>query len=122
MHLQTLPVLDKKTLDKLCRYSWPGNVRELRNFLERSIIMTRGKRIDSAYLDSAEACPAERCWTLTFPPIPSLDSVVQNLKDEMVTEGLRHANGNKQEASRLLGISRYSLRRLLQKGGGRDRT
>jgi PAS domain S-box-containing protein len=122
MHLQTLPVLDKKTLDRLCRYSWPGNVRELRNFLERSIIMTRGKRIDSAYLDSAEACPAERCWTLTFPPIPSLDSVVQNLKDEMVAEGLRLASGNKQEASRLLGISRYSLRRLLQKGAGRDRT
>lgn len=121
MQLQTLPVVDSKTLERLRRYSWPGNVRELRNFLERSIIMTRGKRIDSAYLDSAGACLAERCWTLTFPPVPSLDAVVNSLKDEMVEEGLRLSGGNKQEASRLLGISRYSLRRLLRAGDGRKR-
>lgn len=122
MQLQRLPDVDQKTLERLRRYSWPGNVRELRNFLERSIIMTGGKRIDSAYLDSAEVCPADRCWSLTFPPVPSLDEVVRNLKEEMVEESLRASGGNKQEASRLLGISRFSLRRLLLEGRERDRT
>jgi DNA-binding NtrC family response regulator len=122
MHLQGKPVADKKTLEHLRRYSWPGNVRELRNFLERSIIMTGGKRVDSAYLASVESCLADRCWTLSFPPLPSLDAVVKGLKDEMVDESLRLAGGNKQEASRLLGISRYSLRRLLREPGGRKRT
>lgn len=113
MQLQQSPDLDDKTLEKICRYPWPGNVRELRNFLERSIIMSGGKRIDSAHLESVDACPTDRCWTLAFPPVPSLDEVVRDLKRDMVLESLRHTGGNRQAASELLGISRFSLRRLL---------
>lgn len=114
MQLQTVPELDEETLDRLCGYSWPGNVRELRNFLERSIIMSGGKRIDSAHLDSDDSCAADRCWTVTFPPAPSLDEVVRRIRVDMVTESLRRTGGNRQAASDLLGISRFSLRRLLQ--------
>ena len=34
-----------ETMDVLVRYSWPGNIRELRNVLERSVILTSGKRL-----------------------------------------------------------------------------
>ncbi len=122
MQLQRLPDLDEKTRRRLSLYSWPGNVRELRNFLERSIIMSSGNRIDGSYLDSAETCSADRCWTLMFPPVPSLDEVIRNVKEEMVEESLRLAGGNKQEASRFLGISRFSLRRLLEGMIERNRT
>ncbi|MEW6348487.1 MAG: sigma 54-interacting transcriptional regulator [Thermodesulfobacteriota bacterium] len=124
MQLQSKPEFDGQTLQRLCAYAWPGNVRELRNFLERSIIMSRGKRIDSAYLDPGETCPTDRCWTLQFPPVPSLEEVVRNLREEMVLESLRQSGGNKQAASRLLGISRYTLRRLLEgfADSGRHRT
>lgn len=121
MQLQHVPELEEDTLDKLCRYPWPGNVRELRNFLERSIIMSGGTRIDSAHLVSDETCPTDRCWTVTFPPAPSLDEVVRNLRRDMVTESLRRTGGNRQAASDLLGISRFSLRRLLQGFGGEVR-
>ncbi|MBI5247850.1 MAG: sigma 54-interacting transcriptional regulator, partial [Desulfomonile tiedjei] len=122
MQLQSTPELDDKTRQRLSLYPWPGNIRELRNFLERSIIMSGGRRIDGAYLDSAETCFGDRCWTLAFPPVPSLDAVVRNLKEEMVKESLRHAGGNRQEASRRLGISRFSLRRLLESMDERYRT
>jgi len=122
MQLQHMPEVDEKTLDKLRRYPWPGNVRELRNFLERSVIMSRGQRIDSAHLGSEDACSNGQCWTMTFPPAPSLDDAVRTLKQEMVQESLRVSGGNKGEASRLLGITRFSLRRLLEGLGERKRT
>jgi DNA-binding NtrC family response regulator len=114
MQLQHVPEMEEETLEKLGRYSWPGNVRELRNFLERSIIMSGGRRIDSVYLESDEACVSGRCWTVAFPPVPSLDEVVRSLRNDMVLEGLRQTGGNRQAAADLLGISRFSLRRLLQ--------
>ena len=124
MQLHHIPEMDDETVDKLCQYSWPGNVRELRNFLERSIIMSKGNRIDSAHLDCDEACQAGQCWTVAFPPVPSLDEVVRNLRREMVLESLRQTEGSRQAASDLLGISRYSMRRLLKSLGltGRKRT
>ena len=27
------------------RYNWPGNIRELQNFVERSVILTRGMEL-----------------------------------------------------------------------------
>lgn len=122
MQLQSTPELDEKTLERLSLYPWPGNIRELRNFLERSIIMSGGKRIDGSYLDSAATCSADRCWTLTFPPLPSLEVLIKNLKEDMVKESLRQAEGSRQMASRLLGISRFSLRRLLEGMDERNRT
>ncbi len=124
MQLPHMPEMDDETVQKLRQYSWPGNVRELRNFLERSIIMSKGRRIDSAHLECEEACQAGQCWTVTFPPVPSLDEVVRNLRREMVLESLRQTEGSRQAASNLLGISRYSMRRLLKSLGltGRKRT
>jgi DNA-binding NtrC family response regulator len=114
MQLQQLPEINEETQERLRGYSWPGNVRELRNFLERSIIMSGGRTIDSVYLQPDEACLSGRCWTIAFPPAPSLDDVVRNLRCDMALESLRQTEGNKQEAANLLGISRFSLRRLLQ--------
>ncbi|WP_169316379.1 sigma 54-interacting transcriptional regulator [Desulfomonile tiedjei] len=122
MQLQSVPDIDKNTLETLSLYSWPGNIRELRNFLERSIIMSRGNRIDGSFLNAEEVCHADKCWTLRFPPVPSLDEVIRDLKEDMVKESLHHTGGNKQEASRLLGISRFSLRRLLESMSERNRT
>jgi len=118
MHLQSMPEVDETTLGRLRAYSWPGNVRELRNFLERSIIMTGARRIDVAHLESVDACVQGRCWTLAFQPVPSLDEAIRNLRRDMVRESLHQTGGNRQAASRLLGISRFSLRRLLEGMGG----
>lgn len=117
MQLQHMPDMDDETLEKLCQVSWPGNVRELRNFLERSIIMSQGRRIDSAHLECEEPGLVGRRWTVAFPPVPSLDEAVRNLRREMVLESLHLTEGNRRAAADLLGISRYSFRRLLKSLG-----
>jgi formate hydrogenlyase transcriptional activator len=34
-----------ESMDALVNYAWPGNIRELRNVVERSVILTSGKRL-----------------------------------------------------------------------------
>jgi formate hydrogenlyase transcriptional activator len=56
------------TLKTLSSWPWPGNIRELENFIERSVILTRGK--------SLEAPLAElRAPAASSPPVTSRGSV-----------------------------------------------
>jgi formate hydrogenlyase transcriptional activator len=42
-HIETIPSAAMKTLTN---WEWPGNVRELENFVERAVILTRGKSLE----------------------------------------------------------------------------
>jgi PAS domain S-box-containing protein len=39
---KSIASIPAKTMDALVSWPWPGNIRELENFLERSVILTRG--------------------------------------------------------------------------------
>jgi formate hydrogenlyase transcriptional activator len=41
--IETIPAAAMKTLTN---WDWPGNIRELENFIERAVILTRGKSLD----------------------------------------------------------------------------
>jgi formate hydrogenlyase transcriptional activator len=50
-------------LKALERYPWPGNIRELQNFIERSVILTRGAELQAPVSELADThmpCPAPR--------------------------------------------------------------
>ena len=40
-----IDAIPAETMEALVNYSWPGNVRELRNVIERSVILSSGKRL-----------------------------------------------------------------------------
>jgi formate hydrogenlyase transcriptional activator len=42
--IETIPAATMKALTK---WDWPGNVRELANFIERAVILTRGKSLEA---------------------------------------------------------------------------
>jgi formate hydrogenlyase transcriptional activator len=42
-HIETIPPAAMKTLTN---WEWPGNIRELENFVERAVILTRGKSLE----------------------------------------------------------------------------
>lgn len=42
--IETIPAA---TLKGLVAWDWPGNIRELENFIERAVILTRGKSLDA---------------------------------------------------------------------------
>ena len=52
-------VIPEKTMDRLARHSWRGNIRELENFIERSVILTRGPVLEAPLEELAIATDDE---------------------------------------------------------------
>jgi transcriptional regulator with GAF, ATPase, and Fis domain len=59
-HIETIPAT---TMKALTNWEWPGNIRELENFVERAVILTRGK--------SLEVPIAELHKSAVDPPMPN---------------------------------------------------
>jgi len=104
-------------LKRLMDYHWPGNVRELQNIIERGVTLSNGTVLDAAdiYVDESSA-RSNASATHVLPPGMTLEQ----WEDETIREALRHANGNKSQAARALGLSRNALRYRLSKIGVPD--
>lgn len=103
-----------EAVDLLIHYSWPGNVRELRNCLERAVLLGREGLI------TVDSLPAEIVRqsrkTRLDPGAPSeLASPLEEQEKRMILEALEHAGWNQSKASRLLRISRDTLRYRIKK-------
>jgi PAS domain S-box-containing protein len=113
LQLPCRPELDSRMLMQLEHYDWPGNVRELRNVLERGLIISMGKDFTIGPLSSDTV--DERGWSfdVDFHQSNPLDALLKTFTRRLIEEALRRADGNKNHAARLLGISRHSLRRRM---------
>jgi propionate catabolism operon transcriptional regulator len=93
-------------------YGWPGNVRELQNICERLAVFfaahAAGQPID--YGELRAECP-ELFDNATLPG-PAPDGTEPT--PARVAEAMRLAQGNRQQAARLLGVSRSTLWRWLR--------
>ena len=96
----------------LKEYSWPGNLRELREAIEEAAIRARGQRIEAQHLPERVRRTEER------GPLPSL----RDVEMRHIQRVLEEARGNQRRASRILGISRWSLSRRLRKYGMQPRS
>jgi DNA-binding NtrC family response regulator len=102
----------------LRKHNWPGNVRQLENALLRAAIVARGSALtaDHLNLDIDPGGSTEPEGHRQGAPGPegedlSLDGVVA----DHVQRVLHRTDGNKSEASRLLGISRSRLQRYVER-------
>ncbi len=98
-------------------FHWPGNVRELQNIIERAVTLSSSEMLDAA--DIRLDRPAGRATAEAAPVLPQ-GFTLEQWEDEMIREALRHANGNKSQAARSLGLSRNALRYRLSKIGVPD--
>ncbi|MEJ2715659.1 MAG: sigma 54-interacting transcriptional regulator [Deltaproteobacteria bacterium] len=116
MGLGRVPELDEEALRQLQEYEWPGNIRELRNVLERAVTVSRDRgklRIPSLI----EEEKSDWSITVSFPRNRSVHDVAGAVKRSLAEEALRRANGKRQDAARLLGISRHAFLRLTKAVG-----
>lgn len=94
------------------RYHWPGNIRELSHTMERAVLLASGDMV------TAQA--------LALPPTPracEAPMTLMTLEDaelRLIRQALSDAQGNKQKAANLLGITKSSLYRRLEKHGLAD--
>jgi DNA-binding NtrC family response regulator len=102
----TADSISETAIKRLLEYPWPGNVRELENVIERSLVLTAGKRLEATDI-RLEANPrARESTTNSFLP----DGVTLDEHEQaIIREALRRADGNKSQAARLLGLTRRTL-------------
>jgi DNA-binding NtrC family response regulator len=94
-------------LGKLQSYSWPGNIRELSHMLERAVLLSAGDTLTANDL----ALPGDRRGDGFGLPMMTLEQAESRLIHQALTE----CSGNKQKAADLLGITKSSLYRRLEK-------
>jgi len=118
------------------RSPWPGNVRELENAIERSAVVARGDSILPKDLPvelreaRALAVPAEDLAAAIDAAVrplfalarkdPSL-KIMALMERELITRALRETNGNQVQAAKMLGITRATLRKRIEKFGNAKR-
>ena len=121
----------------LRRYSWPGNVRELQSVMRQAVLDTMGPVLFSDALpqvvsgaDRADATGAgvpassyEDAWeSFIWERIQAgaenlYDEAVESVERKVITLVLKSTLGNQGEASKMLGITRTTLRTKIKKLG-----
>lgn len=99
------------------RYPWPGNIRELANVIERAMVVARGNVILPEHLPPHlfESRPAQIATGNGMPGLPELS--LEAAEREQILRALQASGGKRIEAARLLGLSRRTLYRKLDRYG-----
>ena len=97
--------ISPETMKALEAWRWPGNVRELENFMERSVIFSRGPtlRAPLAELHDSAVCTS--------------DGSLADMEREYVVRVLRKTHGVISAAAIRLGMPRTTLNALMKKLG-----
>ncbi|MFH1112347.1 MAG: sigma 54-interacting transcriptional regulator [Pseudomonadota bacterium] len=103
--------ITQDALEHLLAHQWPGNIRELINALEYAFVVCRGDQVNTAHLPSNIVPGAPRRGKDAPPRKPPVEET------ERILEAMRHAEGKKSEAARLLGITRQALWKKMKRLG-----
>lgn len=113
--LKEVPVtsFSSTAMSGLVEYSWPGNVRELEHVVERAVALASHAilSIDDLPPEVVRKNGGNSDHAEMFP------GTLKALQKEQVLKMLESTHGNKERAARLLGISRRTLYRLLDRYG-----
>lgn len=103
--------LSQRALELLAAWHWPGNVRELKHELER-LHALGVEEVTTPHLPDR----LQRSDGLVRTP-DLVGKTLGEAEAALVAQALENAQGNKARAARILGISRPSLYRLLDRHG-----
>jgi transcriptional regulator with GAF, ATPase, and Fis domain len=103
---RTIDKIPSETMKALVSWSWPGNVRELENFIERSVILSRGPSL-RAPLSELRADSPETGGNSTLEDVER-DHILRIFRE---TGGVVSATANR------LGLPRTTLNAMMKKLG-----
>ena len=126
--------------ERLMQHDWPGNVRELENVIRRTIVMAKGEAIRADDLPTDirsggrnSAGTTQALGQAEPPLVAAIDlgtisaklfhwakerpdiAVLPAVERELIAHALRETNGNQVRAAKLLGITRATLRKRIEK-------
>ena len=96
---------------------WRGNIRELRNVIERACLLGEGKMLGEREVQQAlSPVRSERPAPVGLVrPSPDDHQRLSTAQREQIQRVLQEVGGNKAKAATLLGVSRRSLYRWLDR-------
>jgi two-component system response regulator AtoC len=121
-----------ETAELLRKYNWPGNVRELKNALEGAMIVCEGDTLAPEHIAirTRQKTEVTALTAPAAPPVAEEGDVIRIPKNgltlneaerQLLESTLRMANFNQSLAARMLGVSRPTIVRMMQKHGFRTR-
>jgi DNA-binding NtrC family response regulator len=116
-YAKTINGLTEDAKKLMVHYPWPGNVRELKNVIERAMILT-----DQTYI-TPKQLPFELQQKEGYPsngmdlnPLEITEIMpLETMEKIHLSNVLKKMGGNKSKASKILGISRATLRAKVKK-------
>jgi nitrogen regulation protein NR(I) len=127
-------------LKVLEKYHWPGNIRELENVIRRALVVAKGGAILTSDFPSEVTGQGTTAGGAVSPATAGSDGgvadvealvrqlfqwarrdpkfkVIPAVERALVIQALKETEGNQVHAARLLGITRATLRKRIQKFG-----
>ena len=123
-------------LELLRQYPWPGNVRELQSVIRRAVLGTTGPVLIADCLPDTVRSKAGGNRSIDGLPETAItdwnrfvderlqqgtqrlyDEALALMEQQIITRALRHAGGNQVQASKILGITRTTLRAKMRQIG-----
>ncbi|MDC3413768.1 sigma 54-interacting transcriptional regulator [Aquibacillus sp. 3ASR75-11] len=99
---------DSNVLERFMQYQWPGNIRELENVIESAVHLTNTEVIQ------VEDLP-DQMHPNSYGQNRSLKEIVENTEKQAIERALKRVDGDKLEATKLLGIGKSSLYEKIKK-------
>jgi DNA-binding NtrC family response regulator len=107
MHNRSLRGFSKAAMNAMLSHSWPGNVRELVNRVQRATVMAEGRFIQPEDLGFDRQMEQNQ--------IMSLEDARAAAESIVIRRALSQSRNQISRAASLLGISRVTLYRLIEK-------
>ena len=95
----------------LMSYAWPGNVRQLKNVVERMVVLSPGPKLGVETLPP-EIRPAGGEIAGGITNLVGIS--IEQAEKELIRNTLKLTNGNREQASKILGIGERTLYRKIK--------
>ncbi len=104
-----------EAMEYLERNSWPGNVRELENVIERAVLLSKDKFIDTEDLPEAIKQDQSQQQKAYLPM--NLKAARAEPEKRLIRQALEAYNWNRQETAKALQINRTTLYKKMKRYG-----
>jgi DNA-binding NtrC family response regulator len=122
---KNIATISDQAIECMLRYPWPGNIRELKHVIERACVLCQNGVVQVKDLPADVQRPVAQQTEAAPQP---LHSVMHNIfpeqarptfqyqsEEEQLRKALLYANNNKAKAAKILGVSRSTLYRWMER-------